>query len=321
MMGLIGYLSFVHAASDSMVNSSTLLRMKGGNAAVLDCIRVRFGLRVVETRGTEILLNGAPLKLLGFNRHDLVDSPVIWLHELKRRMEKGNADTKESARLWWLPLKVNLWKDKPQNPPRWWLTIHCWRMCNTWGSWAPTLSAERTMRKTSVFWIFVTSTDCWFGRILDSTDICQADRQLFSQAFFPFFLYLFFTYSSFSCHPFDAYWWVDRWLPASATAREINCCKHGVHEVVQIGLGTLYGFALKKAFHAMSHVAPSPGSAWMAKHGRRLCQSNLCEAKPSQLDADADEAKAGKGHDRQSFEQGFTVLLWSSMIFMTCICI
>lgn len=96
-MGLIGYLSFVHAASDRypIANSSTLLRMKGGNAAVLDCIRVRFGLRVVETRGTEILLNGAPLKLLGFNRHDLVDSPVIWLHELKRRMEKGNADTKD----------------------------------------------------------------------------------------------------------------------------------------------------------------------------------------------------------------------------------
>ena len=53
----------------------------------------------------------------------------------------------------------------------------------------------------------------------------------------------------------------------------------------------------------------SSGSAWMAKHGRRLCESNLREAKPSQLDADADEVEVGKGsHDRRAFEQGFTVL-------------
>ncbi len=220
------------------------LRMKGGNTAVLDCVRVRFGLRVVETRGTEILLNGAPLKLLGFNRHDLVDSPVIWLKVVE---EDGKRERryKSSARFsWWLPLKV-LWKD---DPPRWWITIHCWRMYNTWGSWAPTLSVERTTRKTSAFWIFVTSTDCWFGRMLDSTsEICEADRQLVSQFFLPFFSYLFFTYSSFSCHPFDAYWWVDRWLTASATPRErINCCKYRVHEVVQIGLRTLYDSTLKK---------------------------------------------------------------------------
>ncbi|MBT4815976.1 MAG: hypothetical protein HON70_09765, partial [Lentisphaerae bacterium] len=35
-----------------------------------DCIRERFGLRTIETRGQEILLNGAPIELRGFNRHE-----------------------------------------------------------------------------------------------------------------------------------------------------------------------------------------------------------------------------------------------------------
>ena len=51
----------------------------------------------------------------------------------------------------------------------------------------------------------------------------------------------------------------------------------------------------------------------MAKHGRRLCESNLCEAKPSQLDADVDEVEVGKGsHDRRTFEQGFTMIYSSA---------
>ncbi|CAL1135131.1 unnamed protein product [Cladocopium goreaui] len=48
-----------------------------GSSFILDCVVVRFGLRVVETQGSNILLNGVPLKLLGFNRHDLLDSPVM----------------------------------------------------------------------------------------------------------------------------------------------------------------------------------------------------------------------------------------------------
>jgi beta-glucuronidase len=35
-----------------------------------DWVRVRFGLRTVSVRGTEILLNGEPLRLFGFNRHE-----------------------------------------------------------------------------------------------------------------------------------------------------------------------------------------------------------------------------------------------------------
>eukprot|EP00438_Fugacium_kawagutii_P010330 Skav212583 [mRNA] locus=scaffold125:449307:457734:- [translate_table: standard] len=57
------------------------------NGAILDCIRVRFGLRLVETRGSQILLNGAPLKLLGFNRHDLLDSPVMTYDSLVRDVQ------------------------------------------------------------------------------------------------------------------------------------------------------------------------------------------------------------------------------------------
>ena len=36
-----------------------------------DALTVRFGLRIVSTSGRNILLNGAPLKLKGFNRHDM----------------------------------------------------------------------------------------------------------------------------------------------------------------------------------------------------------------------------------------------------------
>ncbi|CAE6922054.1 GUSB [Symbiodinium natans] len=51
---------------------------------MLDCHHVRFGLRKVGTRGTQLLLNGAPLKLLGFNRHDMVDTPVLTFDQLLR---------------------------------------------------------------------------------------------------------------------------------------------------------------------------------------------------------------------------------------------
>ncbi|CAE7938964.1 GUSB [Symbiodinium sp. KB8] len=49
---------------------------------MLDCYCARFGLRTVGTRGDQLLLNGSPLKLLGFNRHDMVDSPVVTYDQL-----------------------------------------------------------------------------------------------------------------------------------------------------------------------------------------------------------------------------------------------
>ncbi|CAE7530512.1 GUSB [Symbiodinium sp. CCMP2456] len=49
---------------------------------MLDCHCARFGLRTVGTRGDQLLLNGSPLKLLGFNRHDMVDSPVVTYDQL-----------------------------------------------------------------------------------------------------------------------------------------------------------------------------------------------------------------------------------------------
>ncbi|CAJ1417461.1 unnamed protein product [Effrenium voratum] len=54
---------------------------------VLDCICVRFGLRRVEAQGHQILLNQKPVKLLGFNRHDMIDSPVMTYDELVADVE------------------------------------------------------------------------------------------------------------------------------------------------------------------------------------------------------------------------------------------
>lgn len=51
---------------------------------LLDCVEVRFGLRVVATRGREVLLNGEPVKLFGFNRHDMTDTPVLSYGDLAR---------------------------------------------------------------------------------------------------------------------------------------------------------------------------------------------------------------------------------------------
>ncbi|CAE8723878.1 unnamed protein product, partial [Polarella glacialis] len=51
---------------------------------LLDCVEVRFGLRTVATRGRDILLNNEPVKLFGFNRHDLTDSPVLSHGDLVR---------------------------------------------------------------------------------------------------------------------------------------------------------------------------------------------------------------------------------------------
>ncbi|CAK9115977.1 unnamed protein product [Durusdinium trenchii] len=49
---------------------------------VLDCVVVRFGLRTVTTKGQEVHVNGRAMKLLGFNRHDLTDSPVLAYEQL-----------------------------------------------------------------------------------------------------------------------------------------------------------------------------------------------------------------------------------------------
>ncbi|CAE7775186.1 GUSB [Symbiodinium pilosum] len=54
---------------------------------MLDCVEVRFGLRQVATSGRDILLNGQAIKLFGFNRHDLVASPVLSHEELARDVQ------------------------------------------------------------------------------------------------------------------------------------------------------------------------------------------------------------------------------------------
>eukprot|EP00434_Breviolum_minutum_P021155 symbB.v1.2.018667.t1/scaffold1455.1/size117749/3 len=54
---------------------------------MLDCSEVRFGLRTVATKGREILLNGAPVKLFGFNRHELTSSAVLSYEELLRDVQ------------------------------------------------------------------------------------------------------------------------------------------------------------------------------------------------------------------------------------------
>ncbi|CAE7606314.1 uidA [Symbiodinium natans] len=61
-----------------------LSSLAGDTRKLLDCVEVRFGLRHVSTSGRDILLNGQPLKLFGFNRHDLTASPVLSHEELAR---------------------------------------------------------------------------------------------------------------------------------------------------------------------------------------------------------------------------------------------
>jgi len=57
------------------------------SSQVLDCIEVRFGLRVVQAKGRQIIVNGEPLRLFGFNRHDMADSPVLAYEDLVRDIE------------------------------------------------------------------------------------------------------------------------------------------------------------------------------------------------------------------------------------------
>ena len=47
------------------------VRLLSSSGEPSDGLTVRFGLRIVATSGRDILLNGAPLKLKGFNRHDM----------------------------------------------------------------------------------------------------------------------------------------------------------------------------------------------------------------------------------------------------------
>eukprot|EP00929_Paragymnodinium_shiwhaense_P025266 TRINITY_DN15332_c0_g1_i1.p1 TRINITY_DN15332_c0_g1~~TRINITY_DN15332_c0_g1_i1.p1 ORF type:complete len:698 (-),score=106.62 TRINITY_DN15332_c0_g1_i1:94-2187(-) len=54
---------------------------------VIDCMEVRFGLRTVEAKGREILVNGQGLRLIGFNRHDWGQSPVVKYDELVHDMD------------------------------------------------------------------------------------------------------------------------------------------------------------------------------------------------------------------------------------------
>jgi len=54
---------------------------------LLDCVEVRFGLRLVSARSSKIQLNGKPVKLLGFNRHDMTDTPVLSYWELLRDVQ------------------------------------------------------------------------------------------------------------------------------------------------------------------------------------------------------------------------------------------
>ena len=49
------------------------MKLSGGGQT-LDSAEVRFGFRRIERRGTQLLLNGEPIYLTGFNRHE--DSPT-----------------------------------------------------------------------------------------------------------------------------------------------------------------------------------------------------------------------------------------------------
>eukprot|EP00971_Amphidinium_carterae_P060081 1188950-Amphidinium_carterae.1 len=57
-----------------------------GEGLMLDCMQVRFGLRTVRTSAAKILLNEAPVQLRGFNRHDMVASPVVSYQDLLREI-------------------------------------------------------------------------------------------------------------------------------------------------------------------------------------------------------------------------------------------
>lgn len=71
-----------------MPGGPALHRMKvallGPGGVLLDCTEVRFGLRVVKAQGRHITVNGEPLKLVGFNRHDMTETPVMKYSDLVR---------------------------------------------------------------------------------------------------------------------------------------------------------------------------------------------------------------------------------------------
>jgi len=60
---------------------------RGVGSRLLDCVEVRFGLRIVEARGREIHINREPVKLFGFNRHDMTDTPVLSYDDIVRDVE------------------------------------------------------------------------------------------------------------------------------------------------------------------------------------------------------------------------------------------
>ena len=75
---LVGGVVSLHVAvpqwktwSPAHPNLHTLTAVLHSAGVVVDSIQVRFGLRTVSTSGRHILVNGAPIKLRGFNRHDM----------------------------------------------------------------------------------------------------------------------------------------------------------------------------------------------------------------------------------------------------------
>ncbi len=65
------------------------------NGSVLDTASVRFGVRTIEAKGTRLLLNGKPLRILGFNRHEdtaatgLARNPETVREDLQRMKSMG----------------------------------------------------------------------------------------------------------------------------------------------------------------------------------------------------------------------------------------
>lgn len=54
------------------LHTLTVFSADGSSGAqIRDSVQVRFGLRIVSTSGRHILLNGKPVKLHGYNRHDM----------------------------------------------------------------------------------------------------------------------------------------------------------------------------------------------------------------------------------------------------------
>lgn len=110
----------------------------GGALAVSsDTMVVRFGLRVVSTAGRAILLNGRPVKLKGFNRHDLYPGlgPALPVSQyaadldLLQRSLRGNfvrgAHYPQDGRF------LDLCDERG---------VLVWNEALAWGNWAPTLT-------------------------------------------------------------------------------------------------------------------------------------------------------------------------------------